>query len=100
MRADDIFDNKPIIEDIWKHINEAHIVISELTERNPNVFYETGISHTVGKEVVLITQNINDVPFDLRHLRCIVYKYTPRGVQALENNLKNTILNIRDRFIK
>lgn len=98
LRADDIYDNRPIIEDIWRSINEAHIVISELTGRNPNVFYETGIAHTVGKEVILITQNMDDVPFDLRHLRCIVYEYTPRGIQILETNLKNTIDNIIGRI--
>lgn len=97
-RADNIYDNKPIIEDIWKSINEASIIISELTGRNPNVFYETGIAHTVGKEVILITQTIDDVPFDLRHLRCIVYEYTPRGIQLLESNLTNTINNIRTRL--
>ena len=97
-RADNIYDNKPIIEDIWKSINEASIIISELTGRNPNVFYETGIAHTVGKEVILITQTMDDVPFDLRHLRCIVYEYTPRGIQLLESNLINTINNIRTRL--
>ena len=97
IRADDIYDNKPIMEDIWKSINEAKIIISELTGKNPNVFYETGISHTVGKEVILITQSMDDVPFDLRHLRCIVYDYTPKGIQTLETNLQNTIESIVSR---
>lgn len=91
IRADDIYGNKPIIEDIWKSINEAKIVVAELTGRNPNVFYEVGVAHTVGKEVILVTQSMDDVPFDLRHLRCIVYDYTPRGAQTLETNLRNTI---------
>lgn len=97
LRADDIYDNRPIIEDIWRLINEARIIIAELSGRNPNVFYETGIAHTVGKEVILLTQNIEDVPFDLRHLRSIVYDYTPRGVSTLETNLRNTILTIINR---
>lgn len=97
LRADDIYDNRPIIEDIWRSINESKIIISELTGKNPNVFYETGIAHTIGKEVILITQLMDDIPFDLRHLRCIVYEYTPRGVQNLEVNLKNTILSILNR---
>jgi len=100
LRADDIYDNKPIVEDIWRSINQAHIVISELTGRNANVFYENGIAHTVGKEVILVTQNMDDVPFDLRHLRCIVYEYTPRGIQILEANLRNTIANIRGRIAR
>ena len=97
LRADDIYDNRPIIEDIWRYTNEAQILIAELTGRNPNVFYETGVAHTVGKEVILITQSIEDVPFDLIHLRCIVYEYTPRGMQALEENLKNTVRNLLAR---
>jgi hypothetical protein len=97
IRADDIYDNRPIIEDIWKGINEARVVISELTGKNSNVFYETGIAHTVGKEVILLTQSMDDVPFDLRHLRCIVYDYTPRGVSTMETNLRNTISSILNR---
>ena len=97
LRADDIYDNRPIIEDIWRQINESAIVISELTERNPNVFYETGIAHTIGKEVILITQSMDDVPFDLRHLRCIVYDYTSRGTRNLEGNLTSTVLQILKR---
>ena len=97
LRADDIYNNRPIIEDIWQFTNESRILIAELTGRNANVFYETGIAHTVGKEVILITQSMDDVPFDLRHLRCIVYEYTPRGINTLEDNLKNTILNVLTR---
>ena len=58
LRADDIFDNRPIIEDIWRCVVQSRIVVSELTGRNANVFYETGIAHTVGKEVVLLTQSM------------------------------------------
>ena len=94
IRADDIYDNRSIIENIWRCIVEARIVVSELTDRNANVFYETGVAHTVGKEVVLVTQSMSDVPFDLRHLRCVVYKYTPRGMSDFEDKLKKTILNI------
>ena len=94
IRADDIYDNRSIIEDIWRCIVQARIVVSELTGRNANVFYETGVAHTVGKEVVLITQSMSDVPFDLRHLRCVVYEYTPRGMSAFEGRLKKTIRNI------
>ncbi len=93
-RADDIYGNRPIIEDIWRYTNEARLVVAELTGRNPNVLYETGIAHTVGKDVILITQSLDDVPFDLRHIRCITYDFTPRGTQRLEEQLRETILNV------
>lgn len=90
-RADDIFSNSAIMEDIWENINQARIIIADLTEKNPNVFYEVGLAHVIGKPVVLITQLIDDIPFDLRHLRNIVYEYTPRGMNQFEANLKNTV---------
>jgi len=94
-RADEIFGIQPIIEDIWEGINSASIIIADVTGRNPNVMYEIGMAHTVGKPVVIITQNIEDVPFDLKHYRCIIYQYTPRGCAALEKQLAATVRFLR-----
>jgi hypothetical protein len=87
-RADDIYGTNPIIEDIWKSINEAKFLIADVTGRNPNVFYEIGVAHTIGKSVIIISQDINDIPFDLRHLRCIIYDNTPRGAKTLSEQLE------------
>ena len=96
-RADDIYDNKPIVESIWENINRSKVIIAELTGKNPNVFYELGISHTVGKEIVLLAQDINDVPFDLKHLRVIIYDFTPKGVENLKQQLMSTLQFISDK---
>ena len=50
-----------IIEDIWKSINEAKFLIADVTGRNPNVFYEIVVAHTIGKSVIIISQDINVV---------------------------------------
>lgn len=94
-RADDIYNIKPIIETIWESINKAGIIIAELTGKNPNVFYELGIAHTVGKDVILLSQDINDVPFDLRHLRVIIYDFTPKGIETMKAQLISTIMHLR-----
>ena len=65
-------------------------MLADLTDGNPNVFYELGICHAMGKKVVLITQNA-EVPFDVRHIRHIRYEYTPRGMQAFEAALRETL---------
>ncbi len=49
------------------------------------------MAHTIGKPVVIITQDIEDIPFDLKHYRCIVNEYTPRGCKELENKLAGTL---------
>lgn len=75
-KGDDFYDSNIIIEDIWRLINESNVIIADLTGKNPNVFYEVGIAHALGKHVVLLSQNPEDIPFDLRHLRHITYSLT------------------------
>jgi hypothetical protein len=72
-RADDIWRNDAIIQDIVSLIDESKVVIGDCSGRNPNVFYEIGIAHTLGRKVILITQHMDDIPFDLRHLRVVPY---------------------------
>ncbi|MGA9347707.1 MAG: hypothetical protein WBW48_02730 [Anaerolineae bacterium] len=93
-RADDFFNTSEIMEDIWENIFKARLIIADLTSKNPNVFYEVGIAHTLGKKVILITQNLADVPFDLRYLRHIQYEYTPRGMQIFEQQLEKTVTTV------
>jgi len=79
--------------DIWEAICAARIIVADCTGRNPNVFYEAGLAHTVGKPVVLLTQNKDDIPFDLRHIRYIDYEFTPRGMAIFEERLLKTLID-------
>ena len=90
-RADDIPAISLITWDIWERVNRARFLIAELTGQNPNVFYELGLAHALGKDVILLTQSMDHVPFDLKAIRCIVYEFTPRGTQKLVTRLKATI---------
>lgn len=92
-RADGIFSTRPVMDDIMESVRTARIIVADLTDNNPNVFYETGICHALGKSVILITQN-TEVPFDLSHLRRITYEYTPRGALKFEESLSDTVLAI------
>jgi hypothetical protein len=82
-RADDIWENPAIIQDVVSLIDRSKIVICDCTGRNPNVFYEIGIAHTLGREVILITQTDADIPFDLWHLRYVRYLNNGEGLEAL-----------------
>jgi hypothetical protein len=72
-RADDIWEENTIIQDIFNLIYRSHVVIVDFSEKNRNVLYETGIAHTLGKHVVPIARNIDDVPFDIKHHRVLKY---------------------------
>lgn len=87
-RADDIWENAAIIQDVVALIDRSRIVICDCSGRNPNVFYEAGIAHSLGREVILITQSEHDIPFDLRHLRYIRYLNNFEGRAALTQALQ------------
>lgn len=93
-RADDIWENPAIIQDVVALIDRSRIVICDCTGRNPNVFYEAGIAHTLGREVILITQNEQDIPFDLRHLRYVRYLNNAEGRAALTAALQGRMQTI------
>lgn len=73
VRGDEIYTQQSIIQDVWRSIRQARLVVAELSERNPNVMYEIGLAHAIGKTIIFLTRDENDVPFDLRTLRYIYY---------------------------
>ena len=62
-----------MLDRIYNQIAKADIVIADMTGRNANVFYEVGYAHALGKRTILLTQNSNDIPFDLKHFPHIIY---------------------------
>lgn len=91
VRADDFFAANSIVSDVWNTIYQAKVLIADCTSRNPNVFYELGIAHTLGKCVILIAQSKDDIPFDIQHMRAILYEFTPRGMVSFESALVDTL---------
>lgn len=94
VRADDIYDISGVMQSVWEGINKARFIIADVTSSNPNVFYELGIAHTLGKPVIMLTQSMDYVPFDLRHRRCIVYDYKPKAIDRFERALEKTIRTV------
>jgi len=94
-RADDIWVNSVLVQDIFDLIARSHIVVCDFTDKNPNVFYEAGIAHTLGKHVVPITQSDGDVPADLRHHRFLKYLNNGEGLKMLESQLAERFRSIQ-----
>ena len=97
-RGDDVFGSSVIMDDIRNSIESADIVVADLTGKNANVFYEVGICHTVDKPGLLMAQSIEDVPFDLRHRRVLLYEYSPRGCKKLEKALQENLVAILEKL--
>jgi hypothetical protein len=93
-RADDYKTNKAIMIDIWKAICQSQVVIAEMTGLNPNVMYELGISHTIGKETIMMTQrkrHKQEFPFDISHIRRIEYRNVMSDYPRLKAELSDTL---------
>ena len=86
-RADSIDSQQNILKDIIRGISDSDLVVADLTSKNPNVFYELGISHTLKKPTILLTQSIDDVPFDLKSYRMVKYSLHFNDAPKLKDDL-------------
>ena len=92
LRADDIWNDSTIIQDIFSLIYKSELVICDFSRRNPNVFYEAGIAHTLGRNLVPIVQDFNDIPSDMRQHRHLIYDLSiPDGLLKFRKGLKSKI---------
>jgi hypothetical protein len=62
-----------MLDRIFNQISKADLIVADMTGRNPNVFYEVGYAHALGKVTLLLTQDAKDIPFDLKHRQHTVY---------------------------
>ena len=94
LRADDIWEDTTIVQDIFNLIYRAQVVVVDFTGKNPNVMYETGIAHTLGKHVVPISQALDDVPADMRHHRVLKYLPNAEGLDKLASDLSTKLRQV------
>lgn len=91
IRGDEISETGIIIEQVREYIEEATLVICDLTFDNPNVFYELGIAHILNKPTILISQTPANIPFDVRHYRIVSYKDEKLGLLDLRDELTKSL---------
>lgn len=94
LRADDIWENSTIIQDIFDLIYRAKVVVVDFSGKNPNVMYETGIAHTLGKLVIPIAQSVSDIPSDMIHHRALTYLKNGEGLKRLEDELHKKLISL------
>ncbi|MDW5551485.1 nucleoside 2-deoxyribosyltransferase [Methanosarcina sp.] len=86
-RVDEQIFTEGILERIFNQISKADVIVADMTGRNPNVFYEVGYAHALGKIVLLLTQKADDIPFDLKHKQHIIYGNGGSKIQSLRSEL-------------
>jgi hypothetical protein len=87
-RVDEQIFQESILQRIYNQIAKADLIVADMSGRNPNVFYEVGYAHALGKRVILLTRSADDIPFDLKHYPHIVYN---GQITALKSELERRI---------
>jgi hypothetical protein len=96
-RVDEQIYREGILERIYRQIGLADIIIADMSGQNPNVFYEVGYAHAKGKLCILLTSSVNDIPFDLKHQRHIVYG---KSIVTLRRELERELQWARNELDK
>jgi hypothetical protein len=89
IRADEDLTLGGVVDRIQERINSATLCIADLTENNPNVFFEVGLANAATKPTILIAQNLEKIAFDVRHLRA--FSYSSGEWDSLRIRLENSI---------
>lgn len=94
-RSDEIYSPTSFIQTIWKSIVNAKLVIAEMTDMNPNVLYELGLCHAINKTVIMISQSMDHVPTDLRHINSIIYSTKKANwAESLAESIQRMVLHV------
>ena len=83
---------KPLLEKVADYIKKADVIVADCTGRNANVFYELGIAHAGGKQVILLSQDdVEKAPADIRHFEFIPYSLSDdaKFLADIDNALNN-----------
>jgi hypothetical protein len=88
MRIDEVNQPGIIFQDIQRRIEEANVVIAEISAANQNVFYEVGYAHALQKPTILLAQRGKELPFDIRSYRVIFYEDSIGGKPRVEGTLR------------
>lgn len=88
-RLDEQLFGEGMMDRIYRQIDIADIIIADLSDRNANVFYELGFAHAKDKLCILLTKDADDIPFDLKHRRHVVYG---NSISYLKDELNKNIV--------
>ncbi len=95
-RADDIKSQQNILKDIVEGIAKSDLIIADLSKPNPNVYYELGLAHALNKPVISLTQDIAELPFDLKSYRVIEYNIHFATIRTAKEELRKLLKGFKN----
>ena len=99
-RSDTQYQGSSIMARIVIDIEQSDLLIADLTGTNPNVYYELGLAHAMGKPTVLFMQNLEELPFDLRPYHVIQYSTRYNEFGKAQDRLRDIAQRFLDRDVE
>jgi len=93
IRGDEEYIPNEIFPEMIKQIIKSRLIIANITGRNPNVMYELGVAHALGKPTIIVAKDFTDIPFDLNNKRIIIYKDEEELQRRLETSITDMLIN-------
>ena len=95
VRADDMYTTGLIINEITQSIQEASVIVADITPANPNVYYEVGYAHALNKPTILLSDKSQErLPFDISGFRTLFYHDSIGGKRKVEDALKKHLRSV------
>ena len=98
-RVDEQEFNGSIRDRILQNLREADFIIADASQARPNCYYEIGMAHAMGKEVIHIANNSADVHFDIKDFNFIIYGSISELRERLQKRLEHTLANLKRRVL-
>jgi hypothetical protein len=96
VRGDETFTSGSVLDEIIQSIQDASVVIAEITPNNPNVFYEVGYAHALNKPTILLCDKTRDkLPFDVSGFRTLFYEDSIGGKRRVQESLIKHLQSVR-----
>jgi len=95
-RADDVRKSGSVMKQVLQSLMDKTIVVADLSDKNPNVFYELGVRHTFHKRSILISDSPGNNPFDVHGYRTIPYQYPDTDLDFFQKDMLGYIKDIID----
>jgi len=96
VRGDDSFKSGSIINEIAQSIQDASVVIADITPNNPNVYYEVGYAHALNKPTILLSDKMQDrLLFDVSGFRTLFYEDSIGGKRKVHEALVKHLQSVR-----
>lgn len=102
VRVDKINQGTKITDDIHQYLDQSKYCVVDITNLNPNVFYELGyrIRSNLPTIIIKSSNDKNTIPFDISGIRVFTYSFDVEDIEDSKSKIKEALINTPDRIVK